>query len=881
MTKSQLMTKALPEPKQLAAPVMVQLTQTWLDRPIESYSYETSGEYHRGNETYLLPLHRGFPRWATERFIQYRMTEDTHSSCVHAGTASEQKLFLHQQFISAYMAPNMPYRGILLYHDLGSGKTRTALTVAEAYRQAGTKVLILLPATLRPTWFEELKKWGNADIRRPDNYSQLAPANQAIIDQKLDAKIASGYDFVAYNASNTVDQLNRAIGGKNAILAHRLIICDEVHNLISMMANPTGKKGSDVYHKLMNVIDCKFIFLSATPLLNTPFELGLMFNVLRGFMLYKNQQSILFPETRNEFESHFVDLNTRSIKRPNEFKQKILGLVSYYFGGEGEVYPTVINHAPIECPFEDYQFDIYRQAREQEQDQNKLTARHFQQIQAVTGGTHAQLEDINSTYRIFSRLFSNFVLPPTLNRPLPREWNQLIKGKLLPDPNQWSPEQQQQIDQLFHRDEAQIIQFKNGYQQLLTDTDRFKYLINAIKQSDTDTSQLSNLINSEDVFYEDIKSSSTYEEALETILQAMRKDRLSLTTNLHLYSPKMDAMRRIIMVDAPQGSCFVYSFFRILEGINILTAILEQNGFEQLNFAAIDQSNIHTYRRPITPEHSGRYVVYTGNESMEDRSKIRWIFNHIENLRGEVCKVFLGTSAAAEGISLRNVRQVHILEPHWNNVRIQQVVGRARRICSHYDLPPEDRNLTVYQYHMVLTPDQQKTLGEEPSTDQFIYQIASIKEEINKQFLQILKDAAVDCSLNWVHNRTANNPIECFAFPIGSNTVDAFIPYIKGEQIAPDTSNTYRETGFRYVPSLQRKDDSGQPLYYIVDPQKHIQVKTIQITKPGNQLGRRLQGTIYYFKVGVDYLPHDVVVTVKLKEIEHQIVIKATDFKLV
>jgi SNF2 family DNA or RNA helicase len=57
--------------------------------------------------------------------------------------------------------------------------------------------------------------------------------------------------------------------------------------------------------------------------------------------------------------------------------------------------------------------------------------------------------------------------------------------------------------------------------------------------------------------------------------------------------------------------------------------------------------------------------------------------------------------AGAEGINLRNVRQVHIMEPYWNEVRIEQVIGRAIRQCIHKDLPMEERNVDVFRYKMI------------------------------------------------------------------------------------------------------------------------------------------------------------------------------------
>ena len=44
---------------------------------------------------------------------------------------------------------------------------------------------------------------------------------------------------------------------------------------------------------------------------------------------------------------------------------------------------------------------------------------------------------------------------------------------------------------------------------------------------------------------------------------------------------------------------------------------------------------------------------------------------------------------------------VHIMEQYWNNVRISQVIGRARRIKSHIYLPEEQRNVSVFNYNVI------------------------------------------------------------------------------------------------------------------------------------------------------------------------------------
>ena len=115
--------------------------------------------------------------------------------------------------------------------------------------------------------------------------------------------------------------------------------------------------------------------------------------------------------------------------------------------------------------------------------------------------------------------------------------------------------------------------------------------------------------------------------------------------------------------------------------------------------------------------------LYTGTESAEEKEIVRNIFNSTweniprslqtqlskispNNFHGEIAKIFMITAAGAEGITLRNVRYVHIMEPYWHPVRIEQVIGRARRICSHNDLPENERKIEVFLYLMTFSEHQ-------------------------------------------------------------------------------------------------------------------------------------------------------------------------------
>ena len=132
-------------------------------------------------------------------------------------------------------------------------------------------------------------------------------------------------------------------------------------------------------------------------------------------------------------------------------------------------------------------------------------------------------------------------------------------------------------------------------------------------------------------------------------------------------------------------------------------------------------------------------------------------------------KVLFITQSGAEGISLKNVRQVHITEPYWNKNRIDQVIGRANRTCSHMALPLKDRNFTVYRYTITFSEKQLDSAKKDmekiitrhdklKTTDQIIYNIAAKKSKLIEHFLTCMKQASVDCHLN--------DNGSCFSFPI-------------------------------------------------------------------------------------------------------------------
>ena len=335
---------------------------------------------------------------------------------------------------------------------------------------------------------------------------------------------------------------------------------------------------------------------------------------------------------------------------------------------------------------------------------------------------------------------------------------------------------------------------------------------------------------------------------------------------LATYSPKFLHLLHNILDKQHVGLHLVYSQFRTLEGIGIIKLILEANGFSQFK---IKQSSTGDWTIDMTPEEQERpcFALYTGTETAEEKEIIRNIFNSkwknvpktiveqlstrfTNNMFGEVIKILMITASGAEGINLRNVRYVHITEPYWHPVRTEQIIGRARRICSHIDLPEELRTVDVFLYIMRFTArqmasdndeslnirmqDKSKTDGTTPmSTDQSLYEISNIKERITRQILTAVKESSFDCMIH--ANAGAKERLNCYSFGVGADEEKlAYQPNIATEE-DDKTKKLNKQTK---TMALRKLTVSGKE--YAEDPDTHI-IYDMELYKMGNlvERGRR------------------------------------------
>lgn len=641
-------------------------------------------------------------------------------------------------------------------------------------------------------------------------FNDLPDNVQTIITGQVENIIMNSFDFMNHDGL-TKKRVEDMI--KTKIFDNKCVIIDEIHNFISRISN-NSILAKSVYRLLMQAQNIKIILLSGTPIINYPHEIAYLLNIITGprvlhelkiknkseFNLddvnqflskheyidqyeinttsnkiyihllplgfiktgkyirreetpkphetiikeIKNELSsyevkcekkteevalVTLPETEDDFNKYFINFEGAKIKNELLFMRRILGTVSYYSSYSPELYPS-IDRKDIELFMTDYQFGVYETGRSKERAMEKK-----KQSKNI-------FHDGGQVYKFYSRTFCNFVFPEEIKRPFPSKIGH-VKNEI------------------------------DDFDQDVEKTSSKEYRDE--RKSSSNSEKPTKLLDKKDL-------KKLYIQALDTALNNLFSSKFLLLENINQYSPKFKSIFENIQ--KVHGSVLVYSQFRKVEGLGIFGKFLEKNGY--VEFKIKPNNNDWDVDIPEEDWDKPKYISFTGSN---DVSKVLLnIFNNNfeslpiklktklgtrNNLRGDVIRVLLITKSGSEGISLKNVRQVHLIEPYWNNIRVDQVIGRAVRTCSHVDLPQKDRNVEVFTYRMKFTTEQLsksyaiKNSDKGLTTDQHIFNMAQHKSMIVNGFLDCMKKASIDCALNAKYY--PEGTIKCFGFPVNMN----------------------------------------------------------------------------------------------------------------
>jgi len=461
-----------------------------------------------------------------------------------------------------------------------------------------------------------------------------------------------------------------------------------------------------------------------------------------------NQKAL--PDDFNTFMSRYINENDKTLQNVDALKRRIIGLSSYFKSAQESLLPRYnkqlgVDYHIVRIPMSDVQFKIYESARKQERD--------VERNQKPKSGSAELFEEKASTYRIFSRLFCNYVMP---DRPIPMS-NKNKKGEEAKPGEKLLEHAEEKVEEM--PEMAQLI--KEGTR---------------IESRQDVEDEREGEIEGDEIL--DVIGGVSYKERLDRALKNIEEHSSDFLTPeaLETYSPKFLHMLENIQDPDHQGLNLVYSQFRTAEGIGIFSLVLEKNGFARFR---IKKNHLNIWEIDIHEVDEGKptYALYTGTETSEEKEMLRHIYNgewdqipesigsvlkskYRNNNMGEVIKVFMITSSGSEGINLRNTRYVHIMEPYWHPVRSEQVIGRARRICSHKDLPKALQTVEVFVYLMIFSETQlksdeaielkrkdlSKAIPRVPITsDQYLFEISEIKANLTSQLTDAVKESAFDC----------------------------------------------------------------------------------------------------------------------------------------
>jgi len=208
--------------------------------------------------------------------------------------------------------------------------------------------------------------------------------------------------------------------------------------------------------------------------------------------------------------------------------------------------------------------------------------------------------------------------------------------------------------------------------------------------------------------------------------------------------------------EVSEGIILIYSQY-IDSGLIPMALALEEMGFTRygkdveplFKTRPTDVVDVRTMKPPKNKKDfmPARYSMITGDPRLSPNNdfEVKGLTNDDKqngNIEGHKIKVVLISKAGSEGIDLKFIRQVHILEPWYNMNRLDQIIGRAVRNFSHKDLPFEKRNVQIFMYGTLIAD------SEEEAADLYVYRVAEYKAIQIGKVSRLLKETAVDCIIN-------------------------------------------------------------------------------------------------------------------------------------
>jgi hypothetical protein len=648
--------------------------------------------------------------------------EDISSTCSFKDLTQTQKLL--QNFIS----PNTPYRGLLVFHGVGVGKTCTSITIAEGFKEyleeKNKKVYVLLKPSIRENFKRgiiDINKVNKGDDEQCTGDSYFEELGEKMVGKKFKSKedlkrlerkanriINKYYEFYGYGEFigifkqieeeiKETDKKDRQFILKKKLqekFADSIIIIDEAHNI-----TPRDKSYTDI-----GLPPKKEVSDKKTKKLHNEFTKSL--SLTKGEKEGKEVSGVL----------------AKIIKMVDNLKLILLSATPMYNEAPEIVYllNLLLNNDKKPLMNASQMFE-----------EGKITDKGREILKIKANGYVSYLRGenpINFPYKLDP--VGRDIMAP---KDLP---DKDMKGNDIPD--------------------FQKLKFLNlvkcpmdGVQKEVYEKYFDSESVN-VHAFDTVGSQVCNIVYSPelDLKKDDIEDITKFysDKGFKSVLKYESK-KYSFQNEELLDYFKMDNLKKVSSkiakivenVDKSEGINFVYSQFKN-SGVFPIAFALEMAGYVNYNGNTLLNLPRNYVDRKLINGKQAKYLIITGDSS-DDFNRYKKE-SESENSDGSELKVILGTQAAGEGLSIFNVRGIHILDPWHHLNRLEQIVGRGLRNCSHKNLPLEDRNLTVFLYVLTYPRNNKETL------DIKMYRKSEEKSVNVAEVQKELKKLAIDCHLN-------------------------------------------------------------------------------------------------------------------------------------
>jgi hypothetical protein len=189
-----------------------------------------------------------------------------------------------------------------------------------------------------------------------------------------------------------------------------------------------------------------------------------------------------------------------------------------------------------------------------------------------------------------------------------------------------------------------------------------------------------------------------------------------------------------------EGIVLIYTYF-IESGVIPMALALEELGFTRYKNENTSSKSLFSSASSVK-SNGLKYALITGKQSISPNNDVEInALRSDKNFDGSKCKVVIISKSGSEGVDLKNIRQIHVMDPWYNMSAVEQIIGRGVRTCSHKKLPFNQRNVQIFLHASILGTGKE-------SADLAMYRFSETKAVKMGVVSRVLKESSVDCILN-------------------------------------------------------------------------------------------------------------------------------------